>query len=139
MPSAEAALFSLLTAGSPNPVAAIVGTRVHPDVLPQGISYPAIRYQRISTPRDQYRTLDGKAEYASPRMQVDAYALARSQAIALGQAVYYLLEGFTGIVAGLSIDAVSTSDERGDLEEGAGPAGAHLYRQSLDFIMYHVE
>lgn len=139
MPSAEAALYSLLTTGSPNPLSAIVGNRVYPDVLPQAPTLPAIRYQRISTARDQYRTLIGKAEYASPRMQVDVYALSRSQAISIAQAIYVLLEGFAGLVAGLRIDAVSTADEAGDLEEGVGPGGVSLYRQRLDFIVYHAE
>lgn len=139
MASAEAALYTLLTAGSPNPVAALVGTRVYPLVLPQNVLYPAIRYQRISTPRSQYRGLDGRAEYASPRFQIDAYALTHSQAIAVAQAVYELLEGFTGTVAGLRIDHISTDDEGADLEEGAAPGGAHLYRQRVDVFLYHPE
>lgn len=139
MASAEAALYSLLTTGSPNPVSAIVGVRVHPLVLPQGIVYPAIRYQRISTARDQYRTLIGKAEYASVRMQVDCYALTALAAITLAQAVYNLAEGYSGIIGGLRIDATSTADQRADLEAGAGPAGVDLYRQGIDLILYHPE
>lgn len=139
MPSAEAALYSLLTAGSPNPVHALVGSRVHPLVLPQNVLYPAIRYQRISTPRSQYRALDGRAEYASPRFQIDAYALTHAQAIAVAQAVYELLEGFTGTVAGLRIDQISIDDEAADMEAGAGPGGAHLYRHRTDVFLYHPE
>ena len=139
MPSAEAALYSLLTTGSPNPVAALVGTRVYPLVLPQGVSYPAIRLQRISTARSQYRGLDGRAAYASPRMQIDAYALTHGQAIAVAQAVYQLLEGFYGTVGGLRIDAIGIDDEGADLEEGVGPGGSNLYRQRVDAIVYHAE
>jgi|SRR5688572_2577699 len=139
MPSAEAALYSLLTTGSPNPVAALVGTRVYPLVLPQGVSYPAIRVQRISTPRSQYRTMDGRAGYASPRMQVDAYALTHAGAIAVAQAIYAMLEGYHATVGGLRIDAISTDDEGADIEEGVGPGGAPLYRQRLDLVVYHAE
>lgn len=139
MSRAEAALFSLLTTGSPNAVAAIVGTRVYPDILPQGVLYPAIRLQRISTPRSQYRTLNGRAEYASPRMQIDCWALSRLGALALSQAVYQLLEGFTGTIAGLRIDYVSTEDEGGDVEIGIGPDGRNVYRERLDVIVAHPE
>lgn len=139
MPSVEASLFSLLTTGSPNAVAAIVGTRVYPDVLPQGVLYPAIRVQRISTPRAQYRALDGRAEYASPRMQVDCWALSRSGALALAQAVYGMLEGHHATVAGLRIDAISTEDEGGDAEVDIGPNGATVFRERLDFIIFHPE
>jgi hypothetical protein len=139
MPSAEAALFSILTAGSPNAVAAIVGTDVYWDVLKQNTGYPALRLQRISTPRSQYRTLDGRANYASPRFQIDCYALSPSAAVTLAQAVYGLLEGFTGTVAGLRVDFVSTEDERGDVEIDAGPDGKDLYRQGLDVFLAHPE
>lgn len=139
MASAEAALYSLLTAGTPNPVAALVGTRVYPMVLPQNTSYPAIRLQRISTPRSQYRTMDGRADYASPRMQVDVYALTHAAAIAVAQAIYETLEGYHATVGGLRIDAISIDDEGADLEEGVGPGGAPLYRQRLDLIVYHAE
>jgi hypothetical protein len=139
MPTAEAALFSILTDGSPNAVAAIIGTRVYPDVLPQAPTLPALRYQRISTQRSQYRDLSGRAGYASPRFQIDAYALSRSSALALAQAVVDLLEGFTGTVAGLRVDFVSTEDEAGDIELDAGPDGKDLYRQRIDIFLAHPE
>lgn len=140
MPTVEASLFSLLTAGSPNAVAAIVGSRVYPDVLPQGVTYPAIRVQRISTPRAQYRALDGRAGYASPRMQIDCWSLSRSGALALAQAVYAMLEGYhAAAVAGLRIDAISTDDEGGDAEVDIGPNGATVFRERLDLIVFHPE
>ena len=139
MATAEAAIYSILTTGSPNAVAAIVGTRVYPDVLPQNAVYPSIRYQRISTPRSQYRTLDGRASYASPRFQLDCYALSRSSALDLAQAVYGLLEGFTGTANGLRVDYVSTEDEAGDVENDAGPDGKDLFRQRLDVFLAHPE
>lgn len=139
MATAEAALFAILTQGSPNAVAAIVGTRVYPDVLPQNPVLPSLRYQRISTPRSQYRALDGRAGYAAPRFQIDCYDLTRTAALALAQAVYGLLEGFTGTVAGLRVDFISTEDERGDIEVDAGPDGKDLYRQGLDVFLAHPE
>ena len=139
MPTAEASLFSILTEGSPNAVAAIVGTRVYPDVLPQTPTLPAIRFQRISTPRSQYRTLDGHAGYASPRFQIDCFTMSRSSALALAQAVYGLLEGFTGTVAGLRVDYVSTEDEAGDIEIDAAADGRDIYRQRLDVFLAHPE
>lgn len=148
MPTTEAALFSLLTAGSPNPVAAIIGTRAYPDVLPQAVTYPAIRFQRISTPRSQYRTLDGHANYASPRFQIDCWATQKSQALELADAVYRLLEGFTGYAGGqpgspedtgLRIDFISTEDQAGDVEPGIGPGAIQIYRERLDVFVAHPE
>ena len=101
MPSAEASLYQLLTQGSPNPVSAIVGTRVYP-TLPQNVVYPYIRYTRISTPRSEWRVLDFNDDegYASPRFQLDNYALKHSDAVALAQAVFRHLKSFHGTVAG---------------------------------------
>ena len=139
MPSAEQSLKTLLTTGSPNPVHAFVGQRVYALNLPQGVIYPAIRYQRISTARSQYRTLDGRAGYASPRMQVDCYAATPMQALEVAQAVYQLLEGFRGIVSGLRLDGIATEDERAEFEPAAVIGGANLPKHSLDFFFYHPE
>jgi hypothetical protein len=135
--SVEAALKTLLTTGSPNPVAAAVGTRVYYDELPQGVTYPAIRLQRISTIRSPYRTLDGRANYARPRFQIDVYSPTKTEALNLAQAIYDLLEGYRGTPTGLPtswrIDAISTEDEGGSLEE------LGLYRQRLDIFVMHSE
>lgn len=140
MASAEAAIYTLLTVGSPNPVAALVAERVYPLLLPQDLMiYPAIRYQRISTPRSQYRTLDGLAGYASPRIQIDCWDLTYDGVIAVSQAVYGLLEGFHGTVGGLRVDAISTEDEATDVEPDVGPEGRALFRSRLDVLVYHAE
>jgi Protein of unknown function (DUF3168) len=139
VPSAEASLYAILTQGSPNPVSAIVGSRVYPNVLPQNVSYPCVRYSRISTPRSEWRTLDGTANYATPRFQLDAYALKHSDALNLSQAIYRHLEGFRGTVSGLRIDAVSTEDEAGEYEPGVAPGDVGVHRQRLDFVLMHAE
>lgn len=138
-PSAEAALVSILTSGSPNPVAALVGTRVYALQLPQNPTFPAMVYTRISTPRSQYRTLDGRANYASPRFQLDCWATDFGVVMELGQAVYGLLEGYAGISAGLSVDYISTDDEAAEVEVDAGPDGKDLYRKRLDVFLAHPE
>jgi hypothetical protein len=140
MATPEAALVSLLVTGAGNPVAALIGTRAYPLVLPQNPAVPAIRYQRISTTRGPYRALGtGRAEYAKPRFQLDCYATTAAGAKALADAVRIALDGFAGTVAGISIGSMALEDEDADLEEGVGVAGAPLYRSRLDFLMGHVE
>jgi hypothetical protein len=139
MPSAEASLYQLMTQGSPNPVAEIIGGRCYPNVLPQGVLYPAVRYARISTPRSEFRTLDGKANYQSPRFQLDAYALKHSDALKLGQAIYQHLEGFKGTVNGLRIDFCSIDDEAGEFEPAVAEGGQGVHRQRLDVIIANAQ
>lgn len=140
MPSAEDAIFTLLTAGSPNPVAALIADRAYLNQLEQGVTYPAIRYQRISTPRAQYKTMDGTIGYASPRFQIDCWSPSSDQVIALAAAVRMLvIEIAFYTIAGLRIDTATPEDEAGDVEEDIGPNGARVFRQRLDVIVYHAE
>lgn len=63
----EAALRAHLLAQ----LGALVGTRVYIVGLPQGVTLPALTFQRISTPVLQHK---GDSDFAKVRMQIDAYA-----------------------------------------------------------------
>lgn len=132
MATMEAALVSLLTTGSPNPVSDIVGTRVYPDVLPQGVTYPAIRYARISTPR--YRDFSGPAGRARPRFQIDCYGTGKADVLSLAAAVRAVLDGYAGTSATVRIDASAAEDEGGSYEDDV-----EVYRERIDFIFSHTE
>ena len=57
-------------------VSSLVGTRIYQLLLQQGVTYPAIRVQLISEPRDYHlRGADGSVR---SRVQIDAYAQATS-------------------------------------------------------------
>lgn len=71
-------------------VAALVGTRIYPLVLPQNPTYPAISYQRISTRPVQTRGGNG---LAFVRMQVDCFATGYTAAKQLSDAVVSALAG----------------------------------------------
>jgi hypothetical protein len=140
VPSAEQSLFAILTQGSPNPVSAIVGTRVYP-TPPQNVVYPYIRYTRISTPRSEWRVLDFNDDegYASPRFQLDNYGLKHSDALALAQAVFRHLKSFHGTVSGLRIDVIAPEDEGYQYEPGVAPGDVGAHNQRLDIVIYHAE
>ena len=140
MASAEAALVALLTTGSPNPVADLVAARVYPDALPLGVLYPAIRYQRISTARFQYRKIaTGTGDYAKPRFQIDCFAATKAGALALSDAVRAQLDGYSGISATVSIGSAALEDEASDIEQGAGTGGSNIFRHRLDYLIGHAE
>ena len=141
MSSPEAALVWFLKGSGNSPagsaVTAIVGSRIYWDVLPQGVTYPALRLQRISTTYSEFRSVNAPADYAQPRFQIDCWALDRLKAVDLAQAVFDAVEMAYGIVGDIRVDPISVEDEAGDLEEGIGPNGAHVYRQRLDvFVPY---
>ena len=130
--SLEAELYARLTADGG--VSALVVTRVYPDVLPQGVTYPAIRYQRISTAR--LYNLGGKADQADTRFQIDCYATTRIGAIALADAVRAALDSQTGLWGSIAIRNVTTENETADLEPGVEPK---IYNQRLEFFIIHTE
>lgn len=142
MASAEQGLVTFLSGSHLSPqgsaVTAIVGSRVFFDRLPQGVIYPCLRIQRISTNLAEFRSIDtGIADYARARFQIDCWALSRLAAIELAQAVFVTIEAARGVVGDLRIDPCETEDEAGDLEEGIGPGSADVYRQRLDvFVPY---
>jgi hypothetical protein len=128
--SLEAALPGLLTGDGA--VAALVGTRVYANRLPQGVVPPAVRYQRISTPR--LRTLAGAGGYATPRFQVDCYGTTHVQAVALAAAVRAALEDYAGTANGVTIDFIAADNESGEWEEEV-----EKNREMLEFIIGHKE
>lgn len=67
-------------------VSGLVDTRIYPDLLPQGISMPAVTYYRIST-RHEGNINGSKAGIATTRIQIDAFATTRAGSNSLSEAI----------------------------------------------------
>ena len=92
----ETSLYSRLTTFAG--LAALVSNRVYPLIMPQGATYPAVTYQRISTePREVAMGAD--PGIARPRFQVTAWAETFAGAKAAGDQIRLALERWntTGI------------------------------------------
>lgn len=85
----EEGIFSLLSSFE-----TAAGTRIWPNVLPQGEPMPAIKYFLVSDP--PMRSHSGPGTTARPRYQLDCYAATYEEAKALAQDIMYRLEGYTG-------------------------------------------
>ena len=78
--------------------AALVGTRVTQFILGEGMTLPALTYQRISlTPEEAFGTSEGAT---SERWQVTAWATTGAGAQALADQVLACLNGYTGKLGG---------------------------------------
>jgi len=119
----EAAVRAHLIADSA--VAALAGTRIYPNVLPQGVAYPAIRYQRIDTPR--VYTKGGYTGLSRPRLQIDCYAPTKKAAADLAAAVRTAMERYPR--------AVCENESDGYEPEPAPP----VYVRTLEFRIWHEE
>lgn len=72
----------------------IVGGRVHPVLLPQNPTYPALTYQLISDPREH--SLEGVDGLVEARYQLTAWALLYADVRSTTEAVRVALDGFSG-------------------------------------------
>lgn len=66
-------------------VAGLIGARLYPDLLPQGVQFPAASWQLVSL--IEARDLTGAAGKERARIQISAWARTRIEAIAIGAAI----------------------------------------------------
>lgn len=111
-------------------VGSLVGTRVYPLTLPQGVVLPAITYQQISGPREQ--AYDGPSALAHPRFQLDCWAETYGEAVGLARAVRQALDGYQGLMGGVAVRDVVIDNEL----DGYEPETA-LWRRTIDVIVWH--
>lgn len=119
--------------------AALVGTRVRPSRLEQGVKYPAIVYQVIGSPRTHLMgdTSDA-SRWVTANMQVDCYAKTYAEAQALAEQVRLALSRWSGTAGGVAVEVVFFEDAR-DMDEPTlvdhGDEG--VYRVMMDFKAHY--
>ena len=100
-------------------LAALVGTRVHPDMLPGSVTYPAIRYiqvGRVEVVRKPVAAGGVGAKLAIVRgtFQLDCYAATYKQAhqvaVAAAGAVYGWRDRTNGVIVGRCTDIGDVND-----------------------------
>lgn len=100
-------------------LAALVGTRVHPDMLPQNVTYPAIRYVQVSRVEVVRKPVAAGGVGASLAIvrgtfQLDCYAKTYKQAhqvaIAAAAAVYGWRDPANGVIVARVTDVQDTND-----------------------------
>jgi hypothetical protein len=127
----EALIAKLLTDSG---VAALVGTRIHPGVRPQGSALPAIVFNMIWA-NPSYSD-DGEDGIAEARVQLDCWGATYTEAKTLARAVKRALSAFGGMSAGVRFRYI-TLDLEHDIQEAGGNAESYPFRTSLDFIIVY--
>lgn len=103
----EEGLYELLTMDTA--VAALVGTRIYPLLVPQDADLPAMAYQRISGPRDH--THSGASGLAMARMQLTYLASSYAAVKALAEAVRAALDGLRGSMGEVTVGSCMLENE----------------------------
>lgn len=94
-------------------VAALVGGRVHPDRLPQGTTYPALRYVMVDRVEVLAKPGSLALRIVRASVQLDCYAATYGQAKALAAAVKGSMYGWQDGANGV-IQARVTDERDGD-------------------------
>lgn len=118
-------------------LAALVGSRVHPDMLPQTVTYPAIRYYQVSraeVARKPVAATEAGAGLAIVRgmVQVDVYAKTYKQAHQVADAVKGAIYGWRDPANGVIVARVVDETDVNDSEET-------MQRVSLDVSVTYNE
>ena len=133
MTTIEQGLYTYLTGGSPNPVAALVGTRVYPmGHLPQNPTMPALSYSLIGAAR--VVTTDGADTLFNPSFQVDCWHTSGLGAVQLFDLVRQRLNGFSGDLGGVYAQGIFLVRARDLYDNDTG-----LYRRSADYSIWNRE
>lgn len=116
-------------------VAAIIGSRIYPNVIPQDASLPALAYQVISRPG--LMAHDGPPGYAWPRFQFTAQADDFDQVVDLMNKLRIAFDGFSGLmggVGGVQIEGAFVKQIRDDYQFATSRE-----TRRLDVIIHHIE
>lgn len=87
------------------PVAALVGTRIYPEVAPDEADLPLVVYT-VRTAEG----LDGSAPMVRCNVTANCYAATDAAAESVGAAVRAVLDGFDGNETGIAVRSLSLSD-----------------------------
>lgn len=110
MAAMEEALVTRVTSGVA--VAALIGTRMYPLVVPQDVALPAIAYQRISS--KPIMAHGGPVGLTRARVQLTLVGRSYAEVKELADAVRARLNGLRGTVGGVMIEAIILDNEADD-------------------------
>jgi hypothetical protein len=131
----ERAIVSVLTNDAT--VAALVGTRIYPLIMPQAASRPAITYQQIGGYR--WQTVASAAGVVDSRFQLNCWGDDYADADSLADAVRQALDGYSGIAATVTIVAVQIEDEGDIIDMTGGLSAVQPMGKRIDFRIWFKE
>ena len=113
-------------------VSALIGDRLYPARLPQGVTLPAVTYQWIA--RVASVTYEGAADLARGRIQIDCWATSYAAMVSLAKAIRAALSGYRGAMGATPITNARVVNEV-DLPD---PEPA-LWRRMVEVVLWHRE
>ena len=96
---------------------ALIGDKLYPDEIPQGIKLPAVIYSKVSDVKDH--TLVGQNRLESPMIQFAAFVGSKTAARAIANQLKAALCDFQGELSGLEIQYIRLENEISSLEKSS--------------------
>lgn len=131
MPEIEEALTARLLAHTG--LAALVGTKVYWDEVPQGTEPPFVVAINISDIKIQ--TLTGHLRIEAPTFQFTAYATTKKAAKAIGTQLKAALQDCSGVLSGITVQLINLITELSTLTRNADGT-VQLYTTDLEFQVF---
>lgn len=117
-------------------LAALIGDKLYPDELPQGIKLPAVIYSKVSDVKEH--TLIGQNKLERPMIQFSAFAGSKKAARAIANQLKAALCDFNGTLSGLEIQYIKLENELSSLESSYdGALKVHL--ELLEFEINYIK
>ncbi len=117
------------------PLTALVGTRVYPTLLPQGVTFPAVNYLTVSNVRSYSH--QGRSYLARARVQISCWAETVAGAKAVARQARAALEAFTGALGGAGGVEVGYLFVANEVDLHDPETGR--YQVALDFVIGHLD
>ena len=115
----------------------LAGTRFRPDELAQKETLPAVAYFIFA--EDSEASLSGKVGMAETRLQLDCYAVTRSAANGLADAIIDKLDGITGTFSGINVYQCFKDNRYYRADAPTPGASISRRRVVLDCVIIHSE
>lgn len=113
-------------------VSALIGDRIYPRQLPQGVIYPCIRFLRDDD--GGFKDFDGQGGTLMTELQIDCIADTLTQAEAIAAEVSGAMKNYTGAMGGRTVQRVSLESEFDAYEPSLAEG---KYRVSQAWTIWH--
>ena len=116
-------------------ITAVVGTRIHHNVVPQDATRPYLWFRRTS--ENEELTLDGVGELVETEIDLECWAETDSAADSLGNLTKTRLHGVRGTVGTATVGGMFVNSKDDDYEPRGAYADAGMHVVALGVKIWH--
>jgi hypothetical protein len=114
----------------------LIGDKLYPDELPQGVNLPAVIYSKVSDVKQH--TLVGQNRLERPMFEFSAFAGSKKAARAVANQLKLALCDFQGVLSGLDIQYIRLENELSNLERSSDGT-LKIYTELLEFEINYLK